>query len=477
MTDENKNIENKQEENQNREECNKKWWKNVGFKPNLRTYIFILIILLFIFFLLTKSIKIINNNTNKNNLHSNVSNKKPISVKLNDDKNLFIRIDQLENKDLYISELKTESQNQLEYLRKKLLYANSADIELIRTAPMNISRYCSVLIKLDDGRIFIYDNSTCTHKYLTTPEIYDPESNSYKVIDSFNIDPGKLYHKFENGNLLFINRKSTFLFDINKDTIRKVAGGISHIKNYSSDSAYQLISYSDKIIFITHFYKNYIQNIEYNLDDYSYKIKEYKTDIEIAIDPIVINKRQLLIIDKNKHIYTYDVIKNEYMRRGSIKFFGKLYKVANNVVVIPNYNSEKSMIEPIQIINLDNFEVLTLKKVLSSNHCFSLENRLFCSPDLVLDLKTREIYRAKIPLKGDSYILDLYSRLGINNDEVITVGFMSMGSKDSTIVKIKKLNDDEYVRMEGLKKVLHEREGYIDLSDEVIQNIIDNNAI
>ena len=54
---------------------------------------------------------------------------------------------------------------------------------------------------------------------------------------------------------------------------------------------------------------------------------------------------------------------------------------------------------------------------------------------------------------------------------------MSMGSKDSTIVKIKKLNDDEYVRMEGLKKVLHEREGYIDLSDEVIQNIIDNNAI
>ena len=29
MTDENKNIENNQEENQNRQECNKKWWKNV----------------------------------------------------------------------------------------------------------------------------------------------------------------------------------------------------------------------------------------------------------------------------------------------------------------------------------------------------------------------------------------------------------------------------------------------------------------
>ena len=38
MTDENKNIENNQEENQNRQECNKKWWKNVGLKPNLRTF-------------------------------------------------------------------------------------------------------------------------------------------------------------------------------------------------------------------------------------------------------------------------------------------------------------------------------------------------------------------------------------------------------------------------------------------------------
>ena len=28
MTDENKNIENNQEEKQNREECNKSWWKS-----------------------------------------------------------------------------------------------------------------------------------------------------------------------------------------------------------------------------------------------------------------------------------------------------------------------------------------------------------------------------------------------------------------------------------------------------------------
>ena len=30
MTDDNKNIENKQEENQNKPEGNKSWWKNFG---------------------------------------------------------------------------------------------------------------------------------------------------------------------------------------------------------------------------------------------------------------------------------------------------------------------------------------------------------------------------------------------------------------------------------------------------------------
>ena len=40
MTDENKNIENKQEENQNREECNKSWWKKLlGLKPTYGTLI------------------------------------------------------------------------------------------------------------------------------------------------------------------------------------------------------------------------------------------------------------------------------------------------------------------------------------------------------------------------------------------------------------------------------------------------------
>ncbi len=39
MSDENKNIENKQEENQNRQECNKSWWENVELKPNLKYFI------------------------------------------------------------------------------------------------------------------------------------------------------------------------------------------------------------------------------------------------------------------------------------------------------------------------------------------------------------------------------------------------------------------------------------------------------
>ena len=34
MTDENK--ENNQEENQNKSEVNRSWWKNIGLKPNLQ---------------------------------------------------------------------------------------------------------------------------------------------------------------------------------------------------------------------------------------------------------------------------------------------------------------------------------------------------------------------------------------------------------------------------------------------------------
>lgn len=39
MTDENKNMENNQEENQNKLEVNKSWWKNVGLKPAYGTLI------------------------------------------------------------------------------------------------------------------------------------------------------------------------------------------------------------------------------------------------------------------------------------------------------------------------------------------------------------------------------------------------------------------------------------------------------
>ena len=65
MSKENKNIENNQEENQNREECNKKWWKNVGLKPTLQAlklilliYKYINIILKYIFICFVSVIKV-----------------------------------------------------------------------------------------------------------------------------------------------------------------------------------------------------------------------------------------------------------------------------------------------------------------------------------------------------------------------------------------------------------------------------------
>ena len=77
MSDENKNIGNNQEENQNREEYNKKWWKNVGLKPNLKLQINYKKIILFLFGFLCICFSVIslfnllsNYYVNKGNFHS-----------------------------------------------------------------------------------------------------------------------------------------------------------------------------------------------------------------------------------------------------------------------------------------------------------------------------------------------------------------------------------------------------------------------
>ena len=56
MSDENKNIENKQEENQNRQECNKIWWKNVGLKPAYSLIVFFVLVFLAIYYIYENNI-------------------------------------------------------------------------------------------------------------------------------------------------------------------------------------------------------------------------------------------------------------------------------------------------------------------------------------------------------------------------------------------------------------------------------------
>ena len=85
MTDENKNIENNQEENQNREECNKTWWKKL-LRVNLKIFatLFIITILITLYISFKKQV-VISGEMSTNGEFRNAS----IS-KINDDTYLII---------------------------------------------------------------------------------------------------------------------------------------------------------------------------------------------------------------------------------------------------------------------------------------------------------------------------------------------------------------------------------------------------
>ena len=71
MSDENKNVENNQEENQNREECNKKWWEK--FLELKQNYIEKIVLLIFILCILTCGCNKVNSNAEHKNKESSIT--------------------------------------------------------------------------------------------------------------------------------------------------------------------------------------------------------------------------------------------------------------------------------------------------------------------------------------------------------------------------------------------------------------------
>ena len=206
MTDVNKNIENNQEENQNREECNKKWWKKLlGLKPTYR--------LLFIcFLLLVFSIVTIVIFNKKNNAN------------VKDTKYKFTKIG------------KTNS-----------MYHNGSND----------------VFAIGDNKYIIFgaENKTRMEKYSTIPfpeklvhiEIFDYTTKKIKEVTPPILYPIVDCVQLKNGNIFFIGKtvdlKSYFaIFDINTFEIKEL-GLEKNLIDSTENSLYQLAN-GDVLIYI-----------------------------------------------------------------------------------------------------------------------------------------------------------------------------------------------------------------------------------
>ena len=406
---------------------------------------------------------------------------------------LIIPPDLAENKyiDLYIGQFKKSD----EY-KKRLLYANTADIEIIETEDLNIKRTAPSLIRLKDGRVLVYEYTPALNRPDSDcPEIYNPETKSYKKLQAAPFLFYTKYAELDNGSLLFINKSQITLFDIKTDTFRKAASGIP-------DADYQMkfaLNGSGKLYIIL--FKSGIKIIELDLVSYTHEIKDEIPDINVSSLTVLENK-QLFIIDNSGNIYLYDLAdknlkfhkngiklsaasalndkqllltdskgrlyvydaaknnleyKNEYKINSSLIFYG----LKNNKVILMPYcsslkNEEKECGSlPVQIIDLKNYRVSEIKKNMTIRYCLNLEDKLICENGVIIDENNMYIGMPKF-IFGEGGII------GLNNNEVLQLGGSGVKSLNSSrVIRIKKLNENKYTI-----PVINEK------TNEIIQNTL-----
>ena len=365
MTDENKNIENNQEENQNRQECNKKWWKKLlGLNPiySLKKLIiitFVITLLSFLFDIISKIIYIyydnqyplliprfahstvlldnkniliiggkqisvnkadimLNNaeifdlNTNKSNFVDNKmfeSRIKPSSILLKNGNVLVIG----GNKGNTTSELYNSEKNIFEK------YTN------LHSKKNNIS-----LTEINHNNIFIVDN------YSREIELYNIEKNKYKKIGEmpkhYKINAtkntcvyfdNKIYMPYETMTLSSIRNNNEYYFLI-YDLLMQ---NFSVLKNKSTSfnrkvcRENSIMNYNNILIDLCS-NKNYLNIIKFDFNSNSFfdKISSFKS--------FGVIKYKILLLAKNKKILIY----GGYNRTKPVKYneYIFVYDISNN---------------------------------------------------------------------------------------------------------------------------------------------------
>ena len=424
MSDENKNIENKQEENQNRQECNKSWWKKFcGLKltsvqqnkifvkvqnKGKKQKIFIIILVIFSTFLIVNNLYVSEMirfkkifSTNKTNINDN-----NIYIVGNDKYLVLNDSNKIENKYYnnfnYFSEYEEKIKNRTivkwKYKEIKNNWFNKFFEQYdVNNNSNNISKYREVFcepqgVKINAEKIFIYEKNHDPMLISIQKSVllsnFDIKTIKYEFLrNSDNIGELGTLNLKRGNNIIFFNHDNTILFDSEKKSFKKVSNGIPELK----DKKTILLDYSDNLVYIatlnvidykkgnlnkTCVEKNEQKNffifdslIKFDLETYKYEKKDIKNSPKIAGYNAFSNTEFLFIGYEDTNMYLYDVIKNEF----------KLINIGlknEEEIIIAKYNSKNFLLIPynsyyekvvsnksLYIINRDNFQKTEVENI------------------------------------------------------------------------------------------------------------------
>lgn len=373
---------------------------------------------------------------------------------------LVIPPNQLLQSDLYINEFKKNPASKSGRYAKDLLFINTADIQTIKTGSLHNPMITAEFIKLNDGRVLAYDkdikppgckaqsqNVLVCGKDKTAeiePEIYNPETKSYKLLKPVPYELGDFYYKYKNGNLLFITPENTIKFDIKTESFKKVSNGIPLLKDKKYTKI--LIPYSDEKIYIILLSQKGVitHSIEYNLSDYKISVTDTAIETKFMHHPggyAVINNSQVLLNDYKGNLYIYDSVNKSIQLKAELKLKAyRMFKLKNKIYALLSMPA-------MQIINLDDFSISAPVKFNFRGECITLTDKIFCSSGIIFDEKSGRVYKtAEKNADSDAPLAAL------NDNEILTAGCsIRYGCTDSKIIKINKLNSDEFIRSDDIE--------------------------
>ena len=429
MSDENKNIENNQEENLNKQEGNKSWWKSCWVKTKPKGYSYSRFKLRNIFYILILIITI------------------------------FIIINVVPFfRDTYYFEL--NKIKTVKIIRNKTLLRDKISCKCKEVKTNNKYNRPNI-IKLNNEKLLIFEGKRI--------ELYDPKRKKFKKIKHITDNLGDLFYQKDNGNILFIKDSDVIEFDNQFEQFRKISTGILDLNTNYYKSV--IIPYSNEVIYIGlislrllknsewYFYLDSI--IEFNIKNYQYKKIKINNSLEFSSYIVTNNKKFLAIGRKGGEIYIYDLKRNIFEQIGKLNHNGNfiIQEYGNNqLLFLPTTNDDYTKLiydaqKPFQNFNLNTFECSQLRITYNKIDFTSIPR--FVTPTSIGDyiiFPNGVIFNGNngklfFPQKPNVIYLNRYNSVisGIGNNDYISMGCI-LGGCQSNYASIISINIKENER-------------------------------